>query len=56
MPHGMAQLRAPVFLGVTMMGFGAINFVLGMSLIGERGSRNRVRVHPLPIPCSALPC
>jgi hypothetical protein len=32
-----------VYLGITMLAFGALNFAIGISMLGERGARNRVR-------------
>ena len=44
--------RVPIYLGVTMMLFGALNCAIGFSLIGERGKRNRVWNHaPRALSC-----
>jgi NADH:ubiquinone oxidoreductase subunit 6 (subunit J) len=38
-----AQCHPAVYLGITMLAFGALNFAIGISMLGERGARNRVR-------------
>jgi len=43
----MAAPRVVATLGVAMLFFGGINFAIGFSLLGERGTRNRQKVAEL---------
>jgi UPF0716 family protein affecting phage T7 exclusion len=36
-----------VGVALAMMGFSAINFAIGMSLLGERGVQNRARIREM---------